>query len=271
MRTVTLEPISHTYSDEEGRAYTSATRFLGSYKEQFNADFISVLVAKSRAKKLKAEAKRRGVTIKVVQGEQELYEIGITTAAVLAEWDAKRDAANAKGTFIHDKLENMLLSGIMPKSDEHFDGYEDVWNFIKDEGYYKLFPEVVLHSERIMIAGMADLRVQRTKHPNSIIDYYDYKTNVLHYDSSSTKDGVKKQNNKFMHYPLDYLEDTSFNGYALQLSLYAYMDQMLYNTRIGKLAIINVNDGCKILYVPYMKQEIELLFRHTELSNEKNG
>ena len=266
MRTVTLEPISHTYSDDLGRKYMSATKFLGSFKEPFDSGLIAPLVAKAIKKKLELESKKRRVSIKVVQSEQPLYERGITTRDVLDEWDAKRDAANAKGTYIHDNLENMLLTGVAPKKDEYYDTYKAVWKFIKEEQYAKLFPEVILHSERIMIAGMADLRCQRTTSKNSIIDYYDYKTNVIHFDSSKEKDGKKTQTNKFMNYPLDYMEDTSYNGYALQLSLYAYMDQMMFNTKIGKLAILNVVDGFKPLYVPYMKQEIEMLFRYTEMN-----
>lgn len=268
MRTVTLEPISHTYSDELGREYTSATRFLGSYKEAFNANLIAPLVAKSRKKKFTALAAKKSVSIKEIQAMQPVYERGYTVKAILAEWDAKRDDANARGNQIHDNLEAMLLTGKIAK-DEYTETYKEVWKFIKAQEYHKLFPEVVLHSERIMIAGMADLRAQRTKSKNSVVDYYDYKTNVIKYDSSSVKDNKKKQNNKFMLYPLEHLEECNFNSYALQLSLYAYMDQMMYGTKIGRLAIINVNDGCEIIPVPYMKMEIELLFRHKEMRNER--
>jgi uncharacterized protein YdbL (DUF1318 family) len=274
---VTLKADTHQYFDQQGREYKSATRFLGSFKEEFDAQKIAPLVAKARAKKLKELAKKRKTTVKVIQAEQPLYERGITMDAVLKEWDAKRDAANEKGTRIHDNLENMIKSGMLPQT--HLDNtdedriYTDVWDFLKRQEYYKLFPEVILHTERIMVAGMADLRCQRqnSRNPeNIIIDYYDYKTNVIGFDSRAIKEGKMKHYNRFMNYPIDHLEDCEYNKYALQLSLYAYMDQMLHNVRIGRLAILNVvNDCLEVIPVPYMRETVETLIRYTELNNER--
>jgi len=268
MRKVILEESTHRYYDDLGREYKSATRFLGSFKEPFDAGAIAPYVAKGRKSKFSKEAKSRGVSIEVIQSEQPLYERGYTLEAVLKEWDAKRDAANEKGTFIHNNLEWMLFNNKLPTDLEYKNIYESVWNFMRNKSYYKIFPEVVLHSEEIMIAGTADLRCQRTKNKDSVIDYFDYKTNIIGYDSTSIKDNKVKHYNRFMKYPLEYLEDCEYNKYALQLSLYAFMDQEMFGSKIGKLAILNVVDGFQYIPVPYMRREIEILFKYSKINLE---
>ena len=53
------------------------------------------------------------------------------------------------------------------------------------------------------------------------------------------------------------IEDTKFNHYALQLSLYRYLLEEYYNVKISQHLIVHLmDDKCVGLHVPYMKNNI---------------
>ena len=68
-----------------------------------------------------------------------------------------------------------------------------------------------------------------------------------------------------MKYPLNNLQDCTFNHYACQLSLYAYMLQQINpNFEIKGLKIIHIdrNENETELDVPYLKDEVEKMLKH---------
>jgi hypothetical protein len=277
IKNVYLEPIKHRYFDDDGGEYRSVSKVLSMFVEEFNSDLMAGKVADKRLREYNDEALKRGVSLNVIRAEKDLYERGVSRDEVLREWDLKRDSANTRGTSIHEVLENMVINQKMPLVGSlGYDACVSMRKFLVKENYYMVYPEVVMYSDVLFfsrqlkekyvgVAGTADLRCQRQNSKGvNIIDYYDYKSNIIKFDSSKDDKGKKKHYNRFMKYPLDHLEDCNYNKYCLQMSLYAYMDQKMYNTRIGRMAIINVEDGFKLIPVPYMKMEVELIIKYLE-------
>jgi len=175
---------------------------------------------------------------------------------LLAEWDQKRDSSIDRGESIHKAIEVYLKTG--NKKEE----FPEVINFIRDlvKPYYRFYPETILYEQTSRVAGQTDLVIQRQKSNDSLFDFYDYKTNEskgIQFDSIGRKQDPIRHYNRMFLAPLDHLEDCNYNLYALQLSLYAYLAQVTYGIKIGRLAIIFINNEMKInLYpVPYLKLE----------------
>lgn len=229
---------NHEYFTREGIKLKSVSQLIKVFIPQFEADKISSIMARAKAKEdgiSEAEAKR----------------------IILSEWDEKRESAGTYGTGIHDNLEKFLLTG---KCDpEYAKAGETIHQLVK--GSYRYFCEQRLYSIPFGIAGTADLVVQRQKTKNSLIDFFDYKTNQskgIVFDSIGRKTEDLRHYNRMMLPPLDHLEDCNYVHYCLQLSSYAYMAESTWGIKVGRLAIIFIDKDANItiIPVPYMKLEI---------------
>ena len=74
--------------------------------------------------------------------------------------------------------------------------------------------------------------------------------------------------------PVSHLEDCNYNKYCLQLSSYAYLDEIEHGYHPGQLRIIFIppTDTTKwnVIPVPYMRAEVKALFEwHVEQNNIK--
>lgn len=190
---------------------------------------------------------------------------GISSEAMQAQWDKKRDDAGEYGTEIHDVIEGSWYGKTVPVKYEQM--IEDIRTLVQPSKIQ--YPEKILYLDHAKIAGTADLPSERTVvKGRQLIDIFDYKTNkakgVTLY-ASKIKDG------KWSHYgesrflgPISHLEYTLYNKYALQVSLYMYMVQFNYNILPGRLGIIYINPalGVSIIPVPYMKMEVESMIEY---------
>ena len=175
---------------------TSATTILGKLCERFDEQYHSKRIAVKRE---------------------------ITQAEVLAEWKAKADKANIRGTGIHRYIECKLL-GIPYDFDFVIPQIEiqASENVLLDLHHRHIEPygvEVVMGSEEHLICGMADFIGRYTskspKHGKFVIS--DWKSNV-------GKDLINAGRfDKPMKSPLWYLKDSKNTQYSLQLSLYDYI------------------------------------------------
>ena len=240
---ITFEPKKHQYFDPDGDEYKSFSRLIKSYTEPFDADKISSIMANGDPKK-----------------KQQLLD----------SWDNKRDTAIDHGNEIHDGMENYSLGKMsLIKNPDLIDlGKRLFSNF---NHYYRIWPEVILHSKAHKIAGQTDLTAKRQSYRSKIhvVDFFDYKTNLsqgIRYDSIGWNKDPIRHDNRFMYNPIDHLEDCNYNKYSLQLSSYAYMAEITYGITVGKLMIIfiwkekNGRYNFKFLPVPYMKLEVMALF-----------
>lgn len=223
---VKLEPISHTYTDLDGRKYLSVSKLLERFSKKFDREMISRMSAKKR---------------------------GISQEQVLMEWDKKRDDSIDHGNRIHNALELFYkTTTILPEN-------EDLRPMIlamasEYSHYYRVYPEQVLYNTEYMIAGTTDKLLQVTSHPKSIIDIDDYKTNL--------SKGIQFKNDygQYMLGPLDHLQDCNYNKYCLQLSTYRYMTEQATGRKTGSSSIIFVPPHNPLAFykipVPYMKLEV---------------
>ena len=235
---VTLEPISHRYFDKDGREYESVSRFIGRFKQPFDREMISRRTAKSRK---------------------------VSQATILAEWDKKRDNAIDHGNRIHDALDKFDKTTIIdPENEDLRPTILAISVLFRD--YYRNVSEAVLYDTESLIAGTTDKILQTTSHAKSVIDFDDYKTNL------SKGIEFKSSYGNYMTGPVSHLQDCNYNHYALQLSTYAYLFQKKTGRKIGMLNILFIPPHDHLHFrripVPYMKLEVEAMFRHRGLTDD---
>lgn len=138
---VKLEPLSHTYSCDEGNLYKSVTTLLKSISEKFEDTF---------AYKNATEEKR-------------------------AEWKAKGTKAADDGTRIHNALELFAEMGqILPENEELRSAIESIHSEYKD--YHKLHNEICLYNTDYKVAGTADRICAISNRKDCAVDIADFKT-----------------------------------------------------------------------------------------------
>lgn len=171
------------------------------------------------------------------------FKNGMTVEQVKSEWELKAQTSRDRGTLLHKVIEDYFNTGMLDK--EHYALTSEV-NKLGLSGKKKC--EVMLFNEKYRLAGIADLIINGK-------EIYDWKTN-------KAINFFNKYNQKLQH-PLDHLDDCEYNKYAVQLSLYAYM-----LGGVSKMAILWIDPENKIHYiaVPYMKQEVENLLQHYNMT-----
>lgn len=269
---VFLEPEHHVYFDKEGKTYTSVSRVLSEFAEKADFKKIAGFVANKRLKKYEELSIKTGRKILDIALDQPKYSRAYTQKTVLAEWDLKRDEAAEAGTYIHNNMEQAILTGKYPQDD-----YVHYYKWSQD--YFTQYKEVLceqaLFHPEYRIAGTGDKICFRTSR-KGMVDVRDYKSNDLGYDSTGKDQFTKavRHYNRYMTGPLSHLEDCDFNKYALQLSIYMYMLECM-GYKPGNLAIIQVEwkkikAKPKLIYLPYMKHEVIALLEYRSKNTKKD-
>lgn len=139
---------------------------------------------------------------------------GITEEQLLAEWDKTRDDAISYGHATHSFGEEYGKSFFddqkpIPKTPEQ----QAIVKFFKElpPKYLPVGFEQRMYSRKYNYAGTADLILFDGKKGFVIVDY------------KTGKDLYKNYNGQMMLFPFNYMLDTPFNHYQLQLSLYQIM------------------------------------------------
>ena len=239
---ITFKEDTHQYFDPDKKEYQSVSRVLKKYVEPFDSKKISLMMSGGDVKKQKK---------------------------LLDEWKLKADNSVNHGNKIHASLENYSLGKmsliedllLMDLAKRLFSNFSD---------YYRIWPEIILHSKAHLIAGQTDLGMKRQgwQGKDHIVDFYDYKTNLeqgIRYDSIGWNKTPIKHYNRYLLSPISHLEDCNYNKYALQLSIYGYLAEITYGIKVGKLMIIfiwlkNGRYEYKFLPVPYMRLEVIAIF-----------
>lgn len=235
---------NHSYCNEEGEVYQSATSLIKKFGKPFERD-----------KKALKKAKERK----------------ITKEEVLAEWDKVRDEAAFKGTYYHKLKEDELNDKKIIKIDNepHSVFCSRYHDDIKVRDSMELEPgvytELLLWSDKYLIAGQADY-VEITK--GGKINIRDYKTSKkIDQKSWPRWDGSAQM----LKFPLNHLEDCNFSTYSLQINLYAFLiKRQNRDLQIGEMFIdhiigdFNEEEGFKLTEiisyeVPNLQYEIRTL------------
>ena len=205
----------------DGEKMTSATTFIGKFKQKFDSEYWS---------------------------QRKADERGITKEEILEEWRIKALVSTEKGTYFHEYAENYLTNRIFPFPQdsvdkvlgkdndvkERFDKLVELFDKFYTDSYGKLIPvraEVVVGDKDIGICGMVDQLFFNEK--SGKLEIWDWKTN---------KKIDKKNKWQQFKEPIDHLDVCEFNTYSLQLSLYKYIMERNTNLKMGDSYIVWINE-----------------------------
>lgn len=242
----------HTYSNTKtGFLMTPVTQLIKQFKVPFNGDLISFRMATGIVKQ------QGGDRSDILRIQKRIQE----------EWAETALTATTRGTSIHKIIESLIP--FLKESDAlliariiEICGDQDYYTAVKEivfslRKYTFCLSEVILYSEKYNVCGTADNLGLRQKSKTSLLDIDDWKTNEVTYDSIKIKPTEVKHYNKFLLPPFEYLEESKYIDFALQLSIYGVLAEEMYGLRIGKLTIHNINHAgiYTTIPMPYIRRE----------------
>jgi len=187
-KTIAFSEILHTYTlDDSSQQFISGTQFIGKYFPTFDKEKWSAFVAD-----------RDGITI-----EQ-----------VLEKWDKEKVRGTTSGTNVHlyaEKLIEGKQNLPLPSSDREKKLFYKVNIAVVAllKNFKFIEAEKIVFSPNLGVAGTIDLLM------------FDPATlTVIILDWKQNKKISKVNNYDSALYPIDHLEDTDLNKYAMQLNLY---------------------------------------------------
>ena len=253
----------HQYSYKKN-PMTSVTKFLSSFEPVFETEKISWFVAR---KQLRDE-----LQLSKTDPDPDKELINAKAELVRMEWDARRDGAAEHGTIVHNMMEQYFNNRIVlyPKTESFLYNLKQEY----DKIYKEYRCEVRIFNEGFRIAGTMDIPLLRNcKEP--VLDIEDFKSNMIkgiYFDSISRKEGKLKHYNSYFLAPMTHMEICNYNRYVLQLSTYAYLCELLYKVKIGRLAIrwIEFNQESEeiefssLIPIPYLRSDVMQLCKQNK-------
>lgn len=201
---VVLDHEKHVYTNTtNGDVYTSVTNFISQFKKPFDKDFWSK---------------------KVAQRE------GVDQSVILDTWNNLTKTAQGKGTAIHLVMERFIKERYVESGFEELTDsfYKKTSHIINNTS--SVLSEQLLYSHEHKLAGTADLIVDN----GDVFHILDFKTNK--------KFNFISKYNEYFFEPVDYLQQCEFNTYTIQLSIYAYLYELLTGKKCGGLKIYYLRD-----------------------------
>jgi len=209
------------------------------------------------------------------RSEYMAHRYGNTSEYWKQKWDGIRDLACARGNLIHSQKEDFLHNrGFDLLNGKVFQVYNTehpvIYEGWKTYGYQDLgdgvYPEMKLWRHDWHIAGRCDKPIIETILGHRYMHIDDYKTN-----KALTKESFHdpKTGPRMMKGPLSHLQDSIYNHYSLQLSLYQFMGEY-FGFRPGKRRLIHYGHEIEGLGtpdpvvepVPYLRTEVISMLTH---------
>lgn len=156
---------------------------------------------------------------------------GMTTEQILKQWSDLGKDASSKGTAMHLGIEQFLNGAehvILPEV-RNTSEFQYFMNFWKDHGH-DLEPwraEWSVFSEEHKLCGQIDMLFRRKSDGKFVI--YDWKRSKEIKTSNDFQKGLA---------PLNHLDDCNYWHYSLQLNLYRWILENLYNMEIADMYLI---------------------------------
>lgn len=230
--TVYLEELSHTYYVNGATGYDSVTTYVNSIFEKFDADKIIDNMMKS---KHWAKNKYYG------KSKSEIKEL----------WEEKKNVAAAAGSTLHLDIEKYYNNVEVNNGSieyQHFLRFVDVYKYLIP---YRT--EKIIYSDKYKLAGSIDMIFMNEKENN--LEIYDWKrveeiTKSSRWDKWSTDDDI------------NYLPDTNYWHYALQVNIYKYIYNKEYSGYIGNLYLVSLHPNNKsFIRIPVvdLQDEVHIL------------
>lgn len=170
-----------------------------------------------------------------------------TEEELLQEWEDIKD----KGSAVHKELENYILSGkipVLPKAISGMNWYDQEIEFFGD----KVFPEVIVFSEELEVAGTVDLLVYNSD--NGKCHIFDWKTSRK-IDRNGRKQAITQA--------CAGLTDCRFDLYSLQLSMYSYLLENYHDIEVANQYMIQLTDtDAYCIESKNLEQNVKVIFEN---------
>jgi len=220
---VSFDAVTHSYfNTDTGVEYTPVTSWIAKHKREFVAD----------------ESKTRATQRK----------LGLTHEEVLSMWEDKKNKAGQRGSYIHNTIEDYLVSGRVDM------GYNPLnkdipFTYLKmlRRKRAKLWIEDMLWYKQRGIAGQSDLVLEYKRH----VEITDWKTNEKETEALSK---VMWYTENFKELFVD-LPQTSLNEYVIQLVLYGIMASYYYGKPCRKHTVVHIFNGYREIHLDKLKME----------------
>ena len=307
-RTIYFNEEAHKYTNELGIAYTSTTTVIKKYEVE--KDFEGIAKACERIGQNPRHPKYEHYKGKTWQQlikqwdktTKDSCEFGTKKHSYLEQAVKNSNGYNRNGNgYIDDKIATLdeIIArhnyGRVTIEDFRNTGidikYPDIFNIIvgiTKAGYY-IYAEIGVYDDAYGISGLIDILCINHKTLEFII--LDWKTNKapIRFDSGhyeKLKDGRLdfdkwKSTNDKMQYPIDTLDDSTGNHYALQLSTYAYLVTTFGYTFKG-IILCHIrpieepfkpredwNEIVEVYKIPYIEKEVKLMMNHFMMNNRE--
>lgn len=180
--------------------------------------------------------------------------------SLIDEWEAKGREARDLGTLMHDRIERHYLG--LPH-DETAEADPTFARFLRFAAERPLTPyrtEWRIFSERYEIAGTLDFLAVDSDGSFSI---YDWKRSTKVVDPFGRV--IDNSFRRTGRYPLHSLPDTTFNHYALQVSIYRFILAEHYGINVSRafLGVFHPDmPGHYCVELPYLRKEVETLLNY---------
>lgn len=192
----------------------------------------------------------------VYWADRKAPELGMTPAEVELMWLTKGQDAAKDGTFLHEQIENFYLEQKYERTEE-FHLFE---SFVNEHSHMKPYrTEWRIFDEQHHIAGTIDLI---SKNGNDI-ELYDWKRSKKVINVHTGEPITSNQWQRGIGYLSD-IEDTSYNRYCLQQSLYKFIIEKNYGLEVSKMFLIVLYPNYDKYYkieVPYLKDKVEYILK----------
>ncbi len=185
--------------------------------------------------------------------------------ALIAQWEAKAKNARDLGTLMHDRIERYYLGeklGPEVATDPTFALFK---HFSSEHILCPYRSEWRIFSERYQIAGTLDFLAIE---PDGRYIIYDWKRSTKVVDTNGNV--ITKNFNRYAFAPIDTLPDTTYNHYALQVSIYRFILAEHYGIDVSDAFLGVFHPDMPRYYcvhLPYLRDEVERLLRHRILKS----
>lgn len=173
---------------------------------------------------------------------------GMSVDEIVANWNDKGKEASDKGTILHEQIENYYLGDEYNLTDEFwlFESFATDHSFLEP---YRC--EWRIFDEEFGLAGTIDFIAEN----EDKLEMYDWKRSKKVVDPSSGKPIETDKWGKQGIGRLANIDDTSYNHYCLQQSLYRFILEKNYGIEISKMFLVVIHPD----YPKYYKVEVPYL------------
>jgi hypothetical protein len=170
-----------------------------------------------------------------------------TLEELLQEWEDIKD----EGSAVHEELENYILTGEIPTFPKAISGMN--W-FDQELKFYgdKVFPEVIVFSVELRIAGTVDLLVYNST--TGECNIFDWKTSKK-IDRNGRKQAITQEGAG--------LTDCRFDLYSLQLSMYSHLLENYHDIKVTNRYLVQLTEtDAKCIESKNLDHNVRLIFEN---------